>query len=99
MSKWNITSSKVNKSFTLANDSLVVNGTFSLEEQSGELQAINGSCYRPNAQGEQGEFVGSFNGYARDGGIRYSLSEMSRRDGMAVLDAIDEIEQHIMGNE
>ena len=41
--------------------------------------------------------IGTFNGYMRDGEVRYNMSEMSRRDSNKVWDAIDEIEQNITG--
>jgi hypothetical protein len=47
--------------------------------------------------GGQGEYIGNFNGYMRDGEVKYSISEMSRKDANKVWDAIDEIEQNILG--
>ena len=35
--------------------------------------------------------------HLRDGEVRYSLSEMSRKDSNKVWDAIDEIEPYVMG--
>ena len=98
MSQFNITSSKLNKTFELVNENIHVNGSFVTDEQSGELQSINGSCYRTVGDGT-GDYIGNFNGAMRNGELRYSLSEMSRRDSMMVWDAIDEIEQHIITNE
>ena len=96
MSTFNITSSKLNKTFELENENIHVNGSYVTDEQTGELQSINGNCYRTQ---EGGDYIGNFNGAMRNGELRYSLSEMSRRDSMMVWDAIDEIEQHIMTNE
>ena len=94
MGNWTIKSSKVSKVFELATDALLTNGTFSVDERSGEVLSVNGACYRKNPDG-QGDLIGTFNGQRKDGKIEYSLSQMSRKDGMAVLDAIDEIEEHI----
>ena len=96
MSTFTITSSKVNKTFTLENENINITGSFVTDEQSGEVQTIQGTAYRG---GQGGAYIGNFNGQMRDGEMRYSLSEMSRRDSMMVWDAIDEIEQHIMTNE
>ena len=90
-----ITSSTLNTSFNYKNDQLIINGTFQKDAKSGELQNINGSCYKPAPSGEMGEYIGNFNGNMRDGEMRYSLSDMSRRNSILVLDAIDEIEQFI----
>ena len=98
MGTFNITSSSLNNSYTFVNDSLYVSGNYNIDvNNNNTLQNVQGQCYRKDAQGNQGEFVGNFNGYMRDGGIRYSMSEMSRRDSMLVWDAIDEIEANITG--
>ena len=60
------------------------------------MQSIGGSVYNDN-NGEQGDYIGNFNGYMRDGEVKYSISEMSRKDANKVWDAIDEIEQNILG--
>ena len=99
MSTFNITSSKLNKTFELENENIHVNGSYVTDEQTGELQSINGNCYRTVANDEAGDYIGNFNGAMRNGELRYSLSEMSRRDSLIVWDAIDEIEQHIITNE
>ncbi len=99
MSTWNITSSKVNKTYELINENLHVNGSYVTDEITGELQSIQGSCYRNNPDSGTGDYIGNFNGAMRNGEIKYSLSEMSRKDSMMVWDAIDEIEQHILPQE
>lgn len=96
MSTITITSSKVNKTYELKNESIIVNGSYQIDDPSGELQNVQGGCYR-NKDGAIGDYIGNFNGSMRDGEILYSLSEMSRKDSNLVWDAIDEIEQFIMG--
>lgn len=97
MGTFNITSSTLNNSYEYKDENIIVNGNYTKNAQTGSLQSINGSCYRINSEGEQGDFVGSFNGNVRNGEIYYSLSEMSRRDSNLVWDAIDEIEQYVTG--
>lgn len=97
MSKIQITSSKVNKTYILENENIIVNGSYQTDEQSGELQTVQGSCYRAVAEGQEGNYIGNFNGALRNGEMKYSLSEMSRKDSMLVWDAIDEIEAYITG--
>lgn len=99
MSTFNITSSKVNKTFELSNENIHVNGSYVCNEQTGEMQSVQGNCYRNDADGGNGDYIGNFSGAVRNGDIRYSLSEMNRRDSLMVWDAIDEIEQHIITNE
>lgn len=99
MGNWSIKSSKVTKGYGLQTDALIVAGKFSLDEQSGEVLAVNGTCYRPAPNGDKGEMVGTFNGQRIDGKLEYSYSRMSKNDNMAVLDAITEIEEHIKNND
>ena len=96
MSKFEITSSSLNNQYNFEDESVKVQGGYAMNAQDNSLQSVNGSVYRNN-EGQQGDFIGNFNGYVRDGEIRYSLSEMSRRDANKVWDAIDEIEQNITG--
>ena len=97
MGTFNIVTSTLNNQYDYKDENLVVNGTYSMDAKNNTLQNVGGSCYRINAQGEQGEYVGNFNGYMRDGEIRYSLSEMTRKDSNDVWDAIDAIELNIIG--
>lgn len=95
-----INSSTLNTQYNYKNDQIVINGNYQKDAKTGELQNINGSCYKPSPAGEMGEYIGNFNGNMRDGEMRYSLSEMSRTNSALVLDAIDEIEQFILeGND
>ena len=93
-----VKASRINKSFEVVTDALVVAGNFTIDERSNELQVINASCFRNN-QGKQGDLVGTFNGIKRDSDIRYTLTEMPKADCMAVMDAIEDIEQNILTNE
>ena len=98
MGTFNVVTSTLNNQYDYKDENLVVNGTYSMDAKNNTLQNVGGSCYRINAQGEQGEYVGNFNGYMRDGEIRYSLSEMTRKDSNDVWDAIDAIELNIIGS-
>ena len=98
MSKFQITSSTLNSVFTYENDNLSINGSFMQDAKTEELQNISGTAYKPAAaEGQQGTYVGNFNGRMVNGVMKYTLSDMTRQDTMLVLDAIDEIEQYIAG--
>ena len=98
MGTFNITNSELNNSYQYKDTSIIVTGSYNKDAIRDTLTSVSGSCYRVNAQGEQGDYIGNFNGYVREGGeIRYSLSEMSRRDSNLVWDAIDEIEVYVLG--
>lgn len=94
--EFNITSSTLNTSYNYK-DVIVVQGNFVKDAVSGNLQSINGACYRKNAQGEMGEYIGNFNGFPQpDSSISYDLSQMKRADSNLVWDAIDDIEAQII---
>ena len=98
MKRFEITSSTQNSNYNYKNDYVVVQGNFVKDATSGALQSINGQCYHKDAQGNQGQYIGNFNGYPQnDGNVTYDLSQMSRADSNLVWDAIDDIEVEVLG--
>lgn len=98
MGTFNIVSSTLNNQYEYANTNVTVNGNYVKDATTDTLQSVGGSVYNlPAQQGQQGEYIGNFNGYMRDGEVKYSISEMSRRNASKVWDAIDEIEANITG--
>lgn len=97
MSKFNITSSTLNSSFTYENENLSINGSFIQDAKTAELQNISGTAYKPNGEGQQGTYVGNFNGRMVNGVMKYAFSDMTLQDTMLVLDDIDDIEKYING--
>lgn len=97
MSKFNITSSTLNSSFTYENENLSINGSFIQDAKTAELQNISGTAYKSNGEGQQGTYVGNFNGRMVNGVMKYAFSDMTLQDTMLVLDAIDDIEKYING--
>lgn len=96
MGKFTITSSKKDRTYILESEDINVNGTYQADEETGEVQNVTGACYRPNPKPGATDYIGNFNGVLRNGELRYSLSEMSRKDSLLVWDAIDEIESNIL---
>ena len=97
MGKFNITSSSLNNQYTFGNESVIVQGNYNMDATNNQLQNVSGTAYRKDEQGQQGEYIGNFTGYMKNGVVKYSMSEMSRRDSNMVWDAIDEIEANILG--
>lgn len=98
MSTFNVTSSSLNNQYEYADENVTVQGSYTKDATNDTLQNVSGSVYKvPAQQGQQGEYIGNFNGYMRDGEVRYSISEMSRRNANMTWDAIDEIEANITG--
>lgn len=95
MSTFNITSSAMNNSYTYEDENVNVQGNYTMDatQPIQMLQNVSGSVYKKSSQaGAQPEYIGNFNGYVRDGEVRYTISEMSRRNATITWDAIDEIE-------
>lgn len=90
------TSKTENTAYVCKQTGIIVNGTVTKDVINGEIQSVNGTCYRPNEQGEIGENFGNFNGYLRNGELVYDISEMNRKDNNLTWDAIDEIESKIL---
>lgn len=94
--EFNIISSTLSSSYKYKGV-IIVQGNFGKDAISGKLTSINGECYRKNAQGEQGDYIGNFNGFPQpDGTITYDLSQMSRADNNLVWDAIDDIQNEVI---
>lgn len=96
MGTFNVTSSNLNNQYTYSNATVIVVGNYNMDATTNTLKNLSGSCYHVE-NGEQGEYFGDFNGYMRDGEVKYSISEMTRRDANTVWDAIDEIENNVSG--
>ena len=95
--EFNIINSTLNTNYNYK-DVIYVEGNCVKDAVSNSLQSINGSCYRKNQDGTQGEYIGNFNGYpTADGEITYDLSQMKRSDSNLVWDAIDAIEAELLG--
>lgn len=97
MGTFEVTSSKLNNQYSFKDENLVVNGAYVKDAQNNTLQSISGACYLNTESGEPGNYVGNFNGYMRNGEIKYSVSEMSRKDSNLVWTAIGEIEPYVLG--
>ena len=97
MGTFTVTSSNLNNGYNYKDSAVIVTGSYNKDATTNTLQNVSGQVYRQNAQGEQGDYIGNFNGYMRDGEVRYSISEMSRRNANMTWDAIDDIEAIITG--
>lgn len=96
MSTFNIKSSSLNNQYEYANEYVTVQGSYTKDATNDTLQSVSGSVYAVSVQ-QVSDYIGNFNGYMRDNEIKYSISEMSRRNANKVWDAIDDIEANITG--
>ena len=96
MSTFTVTSSNLNCGYEYKNESVEVTGSYSKDATTDTMTNVSGTAYVTTPDG-RGDYIGNFNGYMRDGEVRYSLSEMSRKNSNLVWNAIDEIELNIIG--
>ena len=88
--------STVNQRYSYVAASIIVEGSYKTNGETGDIIDINSDCYR-NENGQKGLCFGNFNGYpSGNGDILYALSQMRRADSNLVWDAIDEIEPNIL---
>lgn len=97
MGNFKVISETKNTQYGYDNTDVIVNGNYNTNTKDGVVTNISGSVYRKNSSGEQGEYIGNFNGQMRNDEMKYSLSEMSRADSNLVWTAIDDIETYILG--
>lgn len=97
MGNFKVISETKNTQYGYDNTDVIVNGNYNTNVKDGVVMNISGSVYRKNSSGEQGEYIGNFNGQARNDEMKYSLSEMTRSDSNIVWAAIDDIESNILG--
>ena len=96
MSTFKVTNEVLNSQYNYNNNDVIVNGQYVTNTLSSKVQTISGQVYRKDASGNQGEYIGNFNGTMRDDKMKYSISEMERADADIVWDAIDDIESHVI---
>lgn len=96
MGTFNVTNSTLNSGYNYTDENIMVNGVYEKDAKNNTLRSISGTCYYKTQDGQQGEVVGNFNGYPRDGKVKYSLSEMTHSDSDIVWNAIDGIEPHVL---
>lgn len=95
MADFLVTSETINAQYEYKDTSIIVQGGYVKDAKTDGLLSLQGSCYRNNS-GNVGDYVGNFNGYIRNGEIKYDLSEMTRADSNLVWDAIDDIESNVL---
>ena len=84
-----------NTQYEYKTQEILVYATLRKDVVSNEVREFSGQVYVLSGD-VQGDFIGSFNGYMRDGVMKYSLSEMSRQQSNKVWDAIDDMEPEII---
>ena len=95
MGTFNITSSVLNRNYNYVNTDVIVEGNYSIDESESTVKSVSGTVYH-QTEGERGEYIGNFNGFVRNEELKYSISELGRKDSTLVWNAIEEIESHIM---
>ncbi len=95
MSDFRIKESVLNVQFGYENEQMFIDGQYSVNQTEGTLLQVSGQCYIKEQDGKRGNNIGNFNGYQRNGQMKYTTSEMLPEYGTAVYNAIADLESKI----
>lgn len=98
MSDFRIKESVLNVQYGYENEKLLIDGSYAVNETEGTLLQVSGQCYLKKEDGTRGSSIGNFNGYQRDGIMKYTTSEMLPEYGTMVWEAIPDLVSHINVN-
>lgn len=96
MGNFKVISETKNTQYGYDNTDVIVNGNYNTNTKDGVVMNISGSVYRKNESGEQGDYIGNFNGRMTETGMKYSFSEMSREQSAQVWEVIAVVEENIL---
>ena len=95
MGNFKVINETKNTQYGYDNTDVIVNGNYNTNTKDGVVMNISGSVYRKNSSGEQGEYIGNFNGQMVNGVMKYTTSQMTRQQYNLVMDLIDELEEEL----
>jgi hypothetical protein len=93
------TRSVLDNQYSYVNESLMIAGNYILDAATNALINVSGSVFVVGVNGNQGDFIGSFNGSMDDDKMSYSFSQMTKEQSDLVWVAVKEIEPYILGEE
>ena len=82
--------------YSYVNEAVAISGNYFVDAATNTFKSVSGSVFAMDSDGQQGEFVGSFNGSMIGGKMSYSFSQMTKEDYDLVWEAIKEIEPHVI---
>lgn len=91
------TQTVIDNQYSYINESLAISGNYFVDAATDTFTSIFGSVFCVDTEGNQGEFIGSFNGSMKGDKMSYSFSEMTKENYDLLWVAIKEIEPHVIG--
>ena len=95
MKQFEITSAITTSQYKYKNDEIIVNGNYQVNAQTNQFQRLEGTAYAQNENGEQGAYIGNFNGSMQNGTMVFNFSGISMENLPKVQEAIEDIEAEI----
>lgn len=99
MGKFTITMSTLDNQYNYHNESVLLGGNYFVDAQTNTFKGVSGMAYSTDTDGNQGEFIGSFNGNLVEGKMIYSFSQMTEEQYQLVWAAVKELEPYVTGKE
>lgn len=90
------TQSVLDNQYSYVNEAVAISGNYFVDAATNTFKSVSGSVFAMDSDGQQGEFVGSFNGSMIGEKMSYSFSQMTKEDYDLVWEAIKEIEPHVI---
>ena len=99
MGKFTITMSTIDNQYNYHNESVLLGGNYFVDAQTNTFKGVSGMAYSTDTDGNQGEFIGSFNGNLVEGKMIYSFSQMTEEQYQIVWVAVKELESYVLGKD
>lgn len=93
------TRSVLDNQYSYVNESLMIAGNYILDAATNAFINVSGSVFAVGVNGNQGDFIGSFNGSMDDDKMSYSFSQMTKEQSDLVWEAVKEIEPYVLGKD
>ena len=99
MGEFTITMSTIDNQYNYHNDTVLLGGNYFVDAQTNTFKGVSGMAYSTDSEGNQGDFIGSFNGHPVEGDMVYSFSNMTKEQYDLVWVAVKELESYIIGTD
>lgn len=99
MGEFTITMSTIDNQYNYHNDTVLLGGNYFVDAQTSTFRGVSGMAYSTDTNGNQGKFIGSFNGHLVEGEMVYSFSQMTKQQYDLVWEAVKELEPYITGTD
>ena len=99
MGNFTVTMSTLDNQYSYHNESVLLEGNYFVNAQTSTFIGVSGTAYSTDTEGNQGDFIGSFNGSLVEGEMVYSFSQMTKEQYDLVWVAVKELEPYVLGTD